>query len=191
MTERGVAVAPNAETWRILSISRILLIVGGVLFLSGQTLFVASFFQGAQDEVTTIPPGPWWFVEYEIRVLGASRVSGQFADTVGGLVNLYIFGEAQYKVFAFIGLGDELYSIEAPSGSFSVDLPTSGTYHLVFAHGDGSEQVAQPVRVSYRVAGIEPALVGVGTAFIAAGIVGVAVGLRQGERRPGSSKPAR
>jgi len=181
---RGVAVAPVGERGRILSIARILLIVGGVLFLSGHTLFIASFFQGAQDEVATIPPGPLWFVEYEIRVLGASRVSGHFADADGGLVNVYVFGETQYKVFAFIGLGDGLYSIEARSGSFSADLPASGTYHLVFAHGDGSEQVAQPVWVSYWVAGIEPALVGVGTAFIAAGIVGVSVGLWRRERSP-------
>lgn len=175
---------------RVLSISRTLLIVGGVLFLSGQTLFVASFLQGTQGEVTTIPPGPQWFVEYEIRVLGASRVSGQFADTVGGLVNVYVFGETQHKVFAFIGLGDKLYSIQATSGSFSADLPAAGTYYLVFAHGDGSEQLAQPVRVSYWVAGVEPALVGVGTAFIAAGIVGVAVGLRQRQRCPGTPRPA-
>lgn len=176
---------PTTAMDRFITIPRVLLLVGGVLFLSGQTLLAASFLQGAQGDVATIPPGPQWFYVYEIKVLGPSRVAGQFADTAGGLVKLYVFGETQYQVFAFIGLGQSLSSERGPSGSFSADLPGSGTYYLVLAHGDGSEDSAQAVRVSFRVAGIEPDLIGVGSVLIAVGIAGVGIGLWERERRRG------
>ncbi len=84
---------------------RVLLLIGGVLFLSGQGFLAASFLQGTQGTVASIPAGPAWFYVYEIKVLGSSRVSGQFADLAGDVVNLYVFGERQYEVYAFIGLG--------------------------------------------------------------------------------------
>lgn len=104
----GNAVAPIEALGRIFAASRISLLIGGDLFLSGQTVLVASFFQGAQGDVATIPPGPSWGYVYEIKVLGASRVDGQFASTMGGLVNLYVFGEKQYQVFVFLNLGPRL-----------------------------------------------------------------------------------
>ena len=172
--------------------SRVLLLIGGVLFLSGQGLLSASFLQGTQGAVATIPPGPSWFFVYQIKVLGSSRVSGQFADLAGDVVNLYVFGERQYEVYAFIGLGRSLFSANGSAGSFAIDLPASGTYYLVFAHGAGSEDSAQDVRVSYRVAGIEPEFMGVGAPLIAIGIAAVGIGLwrrdRQARRRIDESR---
>ena len=162
---------------------RVLLLIGGVLFLSGQAFLAGSFLQGTQGTVATIPAGPAWFYVYEIKVLGSSRMSGQFADLAGDVVNLYVFGERQYEVYAFIGLGRSLFSANGSSGSFVIDLPTSGTYYLVFAHGAGSEDSAQDVRVSYRVAGIEPEFMGVGVPLIAIGIAGVSVGLWRREQQ--------
>src|SRR5439155_11165855 len=75
------------------------------------------------------------------------------------------------------------FSVNGSFGSFSTDLPSSGTYYLVFAHGVGSEESAQDVRVSYRVAGIEPEFIGVGLGLIAPGIILVGVGLWIRERR--------
>ena len=162
---------------------RVLLLIGGVLFLSGQGFLAASFLQGTQGTVATIPAGPAWFYVYEIKVLGSSRMSGQFADLAGDVVNLYVFGERQYEVYAFIGLGRSLFSANGSSGSFAIDLPGSGTYYLVFAHGAESENSAQDVRVSYRVAGIEPEFIGVGIPLIGAGTASVGVGLWRRDRQ--------
>jgi len=145
---------------------RVLLLIGGVLFLSGQGFLAASFLQGTQGTVATIPAGPAWFYVYEIKVLGSSRMSGQFADLAGDVVNLYVFGERQYEVYAFIGLGRSLFSANGSSGSFAIDLPSSGTYYLVFAHGAGSE----------------PEFIGLGSALIAPGVALVGLGLRIRER---------
>ena len=169
-----------AHLWKA---PRVLLLVGGVLFLSGQALLAASFLQGTQGTVATIPPGPSWFYVYQFKVIGSSRMSGQFAALAGDVVNLYVFGEKQYELYAFIGWGNGLFSLNGSSGSFAIDLPSSGTYFLVLAHGPGSENSAQNVRVSYRVAGIEPEFITVGSGLIAPGIALVGLGLWMRERR--------
>src|SRR5207245_10595497 len=104
-------------------------------------------------------------------------------DLAGDVVNLYVFGERQYQVYAFIGLGRSLFSTNGSSGSVAIDLPSSGTYYLVSAHGAESENSAQDVRVSYRVAGIEPEFIGVGIPLIGAGTAGVGVGLWRRDRQ--------
>ena len=76
------------------------------------------------------------------------------------------------------GLDGRLTSV-----GFAIDLPASGTYYLVFAHGAGSEDSAQDVRVSYRVAGIEPEFIGVGVPLIAIGIAAVGIGLWRRDRQ--------
>jgi len=85
------------------------------------------------------------------------------------------------------GTGPSLSSAGGASGSFSVDLPGSGTYYLVLAPGTGFEYSGQAIRVSYRVAGIQPEVLEIGLPFVAAGIVGVAFGLRARARRNVSS----
>ncbi len=175
----GRAFLSTSSIARALKVPTVLLFVGGMLFLSGQGLFAASFFQGADGAVATIPAGPTWAYVYEIKVLGAGRVFGQFADPAGGLVDLFVFGKAQYEGFRLDGTGPSLSSAQGASGSFSADLPGSGTYYLVLAHGDGSQYFGQAVRVSYRVAGIQPELLGIGLPFVAVGIVGVGLGLRR------------
>lgn len=179
----GRALLVASSITKSLKVPTVLVLLGGVLFLSGQGLFAASFFQGADGAVATIPAGPTWAYVYEIKVLGASRVFGQFADLAGGLVNLFVFEKAQYESFHADGTGSSLSSARGASSSFSADLPGSGTYYLVLAHGDGSEYSGQAVRVSYRVAGIQPELLGIGLPFVAAGIVGVGLGLRARVRR--------
>jgi len=169
-----------ANLWKA---PRVLLLVGGVLFLSGQALLAASFLQGTQGTVATIPPGPAWFYVYQIKVIGSSRMSGQFAALAGDVVHLYVFGEKQYELYAFIGWGYGLFSVNGSSGSFAIDLPSSGTYFLVLAHGRGAENSTQDVRVSYRVAGIEPEFITVASGLIAPGIALVAFGLWVRERR--------
>ena len=88
--------------------------------------------------------------------------------------------------FRLDGTSPSLYSAQGASGSFSADLPGSGTYYLVLAHGDGFQYWGQAVRVSYRVAGIQPELLGIGLPFVAVGIAGVGIGLWHRNRRAAS-----
>jgi len=97
-----------------------------------------------------------------------------------------VFGAAQYDSFRLDGTGPSLYSAQGASGSFSADLPGSGAYYLVLAHGDGFQYWGQAVRVSYRVAGIQPELLGIGLPFVAVGIAVVGIGLWHRNRRAAS-----
>src|SRR5437899_12216189 len=166
----------------LLKVPTVLLFVGGMMFLSGQGLFAASFFQGAGGSVATFPAGSTWAYVYPIKVLGAGRVFGDFADPAGGLVDLFVFGAAQYESFRLDGTSPSLYSAQGASGSFSADLPGSGTYYLVPAHGDGFQYWGQAVRGSYRVARIQPDPLGIGFPFVAVGRAAHAIGLRHRNR---------
>ena len=93
----GRAFLSRSSIASALKVPTILLFVGGMMFLSGQGLFAASFFQGADGALATIPAGSTWAYVYPIKVLGAGRVFGDFADPAGGLVDLFVFGAAQYE----------------------------------------------------------------------------------------------
>src|SRR2546427_2091959 len=114
-----------------LKVPTVLLFVGGMMFLSGQGLFAASFFQGADGALATIPAGSTWAYVYPIKVLGAGRVVGDFADPARGGVDLFGVRGAQNESFRPHRNSPSLYSAQGASGSFSADLPGSGTYYLV------------------------------------------------------------
>src|SRR5207245_785377 len=84
-------------------------------------VLAASVRQGTHGTGATSPPGPAWFYVYQIKVIGSSRMSGQFAALGGDVVNLYVFGEKQYELYAFIGWGHGLFSVNGSSGSFAID----------------------------------------------------------------------
>lgn len=153
--------------------------MGGVLFLTGQGVLASAFLQGAQGATASIPAGPAWYYVYRIDVLGPGRLAGTFEDVGGRVVDVQVFAERQYRSYEFIGLGYSLFSTRGSAGSFTVDLPGTGTYYLVFDHGAGFEGASQDVRVSYRLLGVEPDFLLAGAAFAAAGIGAVALGLRR------------
>src|SRR2546427_6205267 len=133
----GRAFLPRSSIAHALKVPTVLLFVGGMMFLSGQGLFAASFFQGADGALATIPAGSTWAYVYPIKVLGAGRVFGEFADPAGGLVDLFVFGAAQDESFRLDGTGPSLYAAPGTSGSVSARLPGSGTSYLGLARGDG------------------------------------------------------
>ena len=149
---------------------RLFLVLGAALFLAGQAVLATSFFPPTRGGAVTVLAGPNWYYVFEIHVLGAGRVSVAYEELSGRVVDVHVFPASQYRVFAFIGLGYALYSEQGTSGSFTVDLPQGGTYHLVVDHGSGFEETRQDVRLTYRVAGIEPAFLLVGLGMVAAGI---------------------
>src|SRR2546428_7138330 len=144
----GRAFLSRSSIARALKVPTVLLFVGGMMFLSGQGLFAASFFQGAEGALATIPAGSTWAYVYPIKVLGAGRVFGEFADPAGGGVDPFGFGAAQYESFRPGGTGPRPHSPPGASGAFSPDLPGSGTYYPVLAPGAGFQYWGQAAPVS-------------------------------------------
>src|SRR2546427_5871729 len=130
----GRAFLSRSSIAHALKVPTVLLFVGGMMFLSGQGLFAASFFQGADGALATIPAGSTWAYVYPIKVLGAGRVFGEFADPAGGVVHLVVFGAAQHGSFPLDGTRPSPHSAQGASRSLSADPPRSGNHYLRLRH---------------------------------------------------------
>lgn len=161
---------------------RLFLVLGAALFLAGQAVLATGSFPPTRGGAVTIQAGANWFYVVEIHLLGSGRVTVAYEELSGRVVDVHVFPASQYRVYAFIGLGYALYSEQGTSGDFAVDLPQAGAYYLVVDHGSGFEETQQDVRLTYRVAGIDPDFLFVGLGMVAAGIGFVVLDLKWAPR---------
>ncbi len=166
----------------VLRAFHILLVVGGVLSLAAMPLIVSSLATSAAAN-TTIPAGARWFMSYYFNVLGSGTLRGNFEETTGGSLNLFILTEAQYNSYQSGEDGGSLYSLlSSRGGSFGVALPGSGTYYLVADHGMNSLAIAQEIHFVVQVRGINPTIFLVGIGLFGAGVAFVVLGARMGRK---------
>ena len=160
-----------------LRVFRILLVVGGVLGLAGLSL-VASSFGSSASSTTSIPAGPVWYMYYEFNVLGPGNLRGDYQETTGGALDLYVLTEAQYQSYrAGTNIGS-LWSLgSSNAGTIDVSLPGSGKYFLVADHGTSYERVQQVVRFSLHLSGIDPTTFTAGMGLLGAGVVVAVLGI--------------
>jgi hypothetical protein len=163
----------------ILGNFRILLIVGGVFWLAGFSLVVTSF--GSDTASTTsIPAGPAWYLYYEFNVLGGGHLRGDYVETTGGTVDLFVLNEVQYASYRTGMNVGSLWSLgSSKAGTIDVQLPSSGKYFLVADHGTPYERVPQVVRFSLHLTGIDPTTFAAGAGLLGAGVVVFSLGLRK------------
>jgi len=161
---------------------RILLIIGGVLGLAGISL-VASSFGSSASSTTSIPAGSIWYMYYEFNVLGPGTLRGDYQETTGGALDLYVLTDAQYQSYrAGTNIGS-LWSLgSSNAGTIDVVLPGSGKYFLVADHGTSYERVRQVVRFSLHLAGIDPTTFAAGIGLLGAGVVVAALGVLRRRR---------
>ena len=161
---------------------KILLIVGGVFWLAGFSLVVSSF--GSDTASTTsIPAGPTWYLYYEFNVLGGGHLRGDYVETTGGSVDLFVLNEAQYASYRDgMNIGS-LWSLgSSRAGTIDVSLPSSGKYFLVADHGTPYERVPQVVRFILHLTGIDPKIFAAGVGLLGGGVVVVSLGMRKWNR---------
>ena len=161
---------------------RVLLIIGGVLGLAGISL-VASSLGSSASSTTSIPAGPIWYMYYEFNVLGPGTLRGDYQETTGGALDLYVLTETQYESYrAGTNIGS-LWSLgSSNAGTIDVVLPGSGKYFLVADHGTSYERVRQVVRFSLHLAGIDPTTFAAGIGLLGAGVVVAALGVLKRRR---------
>jgi hypothetical protein len=160
---------------------QVLIIVGGILALVGGAGVVSSFSVRYTGTIP-IPAGALWYFPLEFDVVGGGSLSIDYA-VMEGTVNVYVLTEAQYAGYQYGGFSEGLFAIgDTAAGSFDVALPTSGKYFVTFEHGWGFEGMAQEVRTTVRLLGIDPAWLSVGLAFVAMGGTILAFGF-VGKRR--------
>ncbi len=102
---------------------RVLLIIGGVLGLAGISL-VASSFGSSASSTTSIPAGSIWYMYYEFDVLGPGSLRGDYQETTGGALDLYVLTEAQYQSYRTGTNMGSLWSLgSSNAGTIDVVLP--------------------------------------------------------------------
>jgi hypothetical protein len=159
----------------VLRAFHILLIVGGVLTLTALPLLVSSLDTSAAA-TTTIPAGPWR-MSYYFNLLGSGTLRGNFQETTGGSLNLFVLTEEQYNLYQSGTDGGSLLSVlSSRGGAFGVALPGSGTYYLVADHGTDSFAIAQQIQFVVQVRGLNPTFFVVGVGLFAVGGVFVVWG---------------
>ncbi|HYY47939.1 MAG TPA: hypothetical protein VFA17_04575 [Thermoplasmata archaeon] len=159
----------------------VLVIVGVVLAGLG-ALGVVNSFMTRTTAAMSIPAGAEWYVYFEFDVLGGGSLHVEYLATTG-TVDVFALTETQYAKYVNNGSTEALYSATGmAAGTFDVTLPGSGRYYVTFDHGQTSETVAQEVRTTIRLLGIDPAWLLGGLLLLGIGLAMAGLGWR-GKRK--------
>ena len=147
---------------------RVLLVIGGVLLLAGLALVFSS--TGSSTSSTDSLPAGSYYLFYQFNLFGSGTLRGEYQETTGGSVNLFVLTEVQFESYRAGRDVGSLWSLgSSRAGTIDVALPGSGRYFLVADHGSAYEQVQQEIRFTLRLTGIDPTTFGAGLAFSGAG----------------------
>lgn len=167
---------------------KVLLIVGVVLALIGLGMIVVAIMPGEKTSTETIPTGAQYYVSWNVGGLMNGNVSLNFSvDT--GTVNVYVFDKTNYDNYhnglAFVPIA---YAPDLPAGVFSLELPGSGQYYLVFDHGTNSQNIDQAVTVKVKVTGTSIMLLTIGVVLLVVGAILAVVGFIMRRKEPAAQK---
>src|SRR5438128_5306436 len=94
----------------------VVLVLSGIILLPEATTSRESF---------SFQPGQYLSIEFSI--IGPGQVSGNYSETSGNSLNVYVFTENQYSQYRNTGSSiDSLSSTTGASGNFLADLPGTG-----------------------------------------------------------------
>jgi hypothetical protein len=128
---------------------------------------------------------------YEINILGAGSLRGDYQEITGGSLDLFIMTEAQYDSYHAGAITGSLWSLgSSRGGTIDVSLPGSGRYFLVADHGTSYEETAQVVRLTVRLSGINPPTFGSGLTMLGIGVSIGSWGVQRWVRRRSDPSPA-
>lgn len=166
------------------------MILGLIVLVAGLIAMAVGFASGAQQGTAEIPPnasGVEYFTEFSWSVLAGGTVSGTFTVLNGTPVTLFVFNDADYNNYVNGQNLTGVYTDTASSGS--IDLAVSGfnTYHVVFQHAPGTENLTQDVSIDMTTTGINPGFFLGGLAAAAVGVVLAVFGVRRMRRSSGQA----
>ena len=151
-------------------------ILGGIVVIIGVYVLIPTFPLTAHHNLT-MGVGANMYLYDKFNVFKSGHLSGQFSESQGQALGVYVFTDAEYTTFTNGYLPQGLFSSDGPaSGSFSVSIPAPGNYYLIFMHGTGLENTSQTVDFSVTLDGYNPVILAAGFGLLAAGAVLVIVG---------------
>jgi len=165
--------------------SRVVSIIGYVMILIG-IIGVAWGLQPSRATTSgSIPSGYGYYGYTKASMWLYGHWSGEFTVTSGGTVHFYILDAGQYDSYMNTGQApSSLFSTTGSASSFSVDLPTTGAYYMVFDHGPGYETVEQTISIEHKVSGLDLKFLIGGAVLLVIGAVASVVGVRMKRKEP-------
>ncbi|HEX7392513.1 MAG TPA: hypothetical protein VF374_06125 [Thermoplasmata archaeon] len=148
---------------------KILIAVGVMVLVLGIYFAVFAVLPTDDTENVTIPAGEWYYVFSLGGIIGGSvDVDYTVAD---GSIHVFVFNSDQYAEYESTGVAQVLYSHSGDSGSFTFDLPDSGTYYIVLEHGLLSVLFDQDVAFQTTISGTSITGIVTGVVLIVVGAV--------------------
>ncbi len=164
--------------------SRIVQIVGYVLVVIGIIGLLWSIQPTSGTTTGEIPVGAGYYRVIKISFWYSGHVSGDFSSDSGS-VHFYILDSAEYAAYSIDGtVTSSLYSTTGVTGAFSVDLPTTSSYYMVWDHGPGQDAILQQITLTYKVTGLDLTYMIAGIVLLVIGVVVSVVGLRMKKKEP-------
>ena len=148
---------------------RILLVVAVILIAAGLFSIVYGTSPGTANETDPIPAGWYNYNEFRWSVLDGGSVQGSWQSLDGTPVEVLVYNDAQYGAYVNGANLTGLYNVTAVSGNLSLSVTGFDTYHVVFQHPAGYENVSQNVSVSLTSTGADPT-------FTLGGVAAVIIG---------------
>jgi flagellar basal body-associated protein FliL len=152
-----------------MKMSKVLGVLATISIAAGVVVTIWAFQPTEQSEQETIPFGEGWLIYYEISGWMNGHLTGDFiVAPENGAIAVYVMDKEAYEGYMLTGIiSNTLYGEIASSGSFSVDLPSSSTYYLVFMHSD---------RVTEQTFDVDIRVTGILVIILVAGIAALAIG---------------
>lgn len=168
--------------------SRVAIIFGGILITAG--VFMLYPTRGDIDSYNdTLPPGQAAYIEFNI--LFAGRASGDYRETTGRSINLYVYDAQQFLRFSTTPATPQgLFSTSGVSGTFSANIPMPGKYYLVIDQGAGNEQATVTWVLNLKLDGTNTLFLGLGATMIAAGAITAVIGYRAKKKAESQRQPS-
>ena len=150
--------------------SKVLGVLATIFLAIGVIVTIWAFQPAEQSEEKTIPFGEEWIIYYEFSGWINGHLTGDFVVAPeNGMVTVHIMDREAYEGYILTGiLSDTLYTETGPSGSFSVDIPSTSKYYLVFEHSD---------RITEQTFDLDLKMTGIIMMFLVAGIATIVVAI--------------
>ncbi len=165
---------------------RVLLATGGILLIVG-IYFAIPGTAVSGNGTYSVPAGNFYY-RITLNLLKAGRISGQFSETSGNIISLYVFTGAQFDSYRNGVVGQDLFAISGGSGTFSASVVSPGDYYLVLQHGANFVNQTQAVQLTWQLDGTNPVLLGLGITILVVGVILSLLGYRM--RRRGAPPPS-
>ncbi|MCU0859245.1 MAG: hypothetical protein MUE55_01475 [Thermoplasmata archaeon] len=152
-----------------MKMGKILKAVGGVIAVIGIFIIAGAVLPADDDFTAQLPGGDYYYV-MSYGGLIAGSIDFEFTVSDGSVV-VYVFSAEEFATYEETASADPLYTTSGDSGSFTFEVPDTGTYYFVFEHTTAYWMWTQDIEVVTTINGVGVFGLALGAVLIAVGVV--------------------